>query len=73
MFKWWDVVPDDERQQWTLDPFASVGPLSFGMSPSEVSEGLSGVTGEAQRHTLHRRTAEATLTVVEGEYKKFGG
>ena len=72
MFKWWDVVPDDERQQWTLDPFVSVGPLGFGMSPSEVSERLSGVTGETQKHWLHRREAESALTVVEGGYRKFG-
>lgn len=41
MFKWWDVLPDNERQRWTLDPFVSVGPLSFGMSPDEVMRSAS--------------------------------
>lgn len=72
MFKWWDVLPEDERQQWTLDPFVSVGPLRFGMSPGEVSQALSGVTAESQRHNLHRPAAEAVLTVVEGDYREFG-
>lgn len=66
----WDVLADDERQQWALDPFASVGPLSFGMSPGEVSEALSGVTDEAQRHTFrwHRNIS----TVIRGRYQAFG-
>ena len=40
----WDVVPDDKRQRWTLDPFVSVGPLRFGMSPDEATAELNGVT-----------------------------
>ncbi|MEU4779109.1 hypothetical protein [Micromonospora sp. NPDC023633] len=72
MFKWWDVLPDEERQQWTLDPFVSVGPLRFGMSPGEVSQALRGVTVESQRHTLHRSGTEAVCTVVEGDYQEFG-
>ncbi|MEV6511854.1 hypothetical protein [Streptomyces sp. NPDC051642] len=72
MFKWWDVLPEDERQQWTLDPFVSVGPLRFGMSPGELSEVLSGITTESQRHTLRRSAADAVPTVVEGSYQKFG-
>jgi hypothetical protein len=72
MFKWWDVLPDDERQQWTLDPFVSVGPLRFGMSPREVSEALSDVTAESQQHTLRRLATAAVATVEEGDYRKLG-
>ncbi|MFD5588966.1 hypothetical protein ACFWII_34885 [Streptomyces sp. NPDC127063] len=72
MFRWWDVLADDERRQWTLDPFVSVGPLGFGMSPSEVSEALSSVTGESQRHRLRRPGTETVGIVVEGEYREFG-
>jgi hypothetical protein len=39
----WDVLPDGERLQWTLDPFVSVGPLRFGMTSSEVSAALEGL------------------------------
>ena len=38
----WDVTPDAERQRWVLEPFASVGPLSFGMSPEEATTALGG-------------------------------
>ncbi|MER7177956.1 hypothetical protein ABT404_00400 [Streptomyces hyaluromycini] len=72
MFTWWHVPADDERQQWTLDPFVSVGPLGFGMGPGEASEALSAVTGEAQRHRLRRRPNEAVAVVEEGEYREFG-
>ncbi|WP_089100258.1 hypothetical protein [Streptomyces hyaluromycini] len=72
MFEWWHVLADDERQQWTLDPFVSVGPLGFGMRPGEASEALSAVTGEAQRHRLRRRPDEAVAGVEEGEYREFG-
>ncbi|MFF4314698.1 hypothetical protein [Streptomyces sp. NPDC001507] len=72
MFEWWHVLAEDERQGWTLDPFMSVGPLGFGMAPDEASEALSGVTGEAQRHTRSRRTNETAHVVAEGEYREFG-
>ncbi|GGM93104.1 hypothetical protein [Streptomyces fuscichromogenes] len=72
MFKWWDVLPDNARQQWTLDPFVSVGPLSFAMSPDEVSEALSDVTAEPQRHTRSRSTSETVSGVKEGAYPEFG-
>ncbi|MBK3570188.1 hypothetical protein JHN47_41580 [Streptomyces sp. MBT62] len=72
MFKWWHVLADDERQPWALVPFVSVGPLAFGMGPSEASEALSGVTGEAQRHRLSRRANETVDVVEDGEYRKFG-
>jgi hypothetical protein len=72
MFKWWDVLPDDERQQWALDPLTSVGPLSFGMSPEEVSEALGHVTAEAQRHTRSRSAKETVSRVEVGTYQEFG-
>ncbi|MEV5572727.1 hypothetical protein AB0L06_22000 [Spirillospora sp. NPDC052269] len=72
MFEWWKVSPEGERLRWTLDPFVTVGPLAFGMRPDGVSDVLSDVTDEPQRH-LRRRGPEATVdTVLEGEYPKFG-
>lgn len=67
MFKWWHVLADGERQQWTLEPFVSVGPLVFGMGPGEASAALSDVTREAQRHRLRRRVNETVDVVEEGE------
>jgi hypothetical protein len=72
MFRWSDVVPDDERQQWALDPFVSVGPLGFGMSPDEVSAALSRVTEESQSHRFHMARLETTPTVTQSEFRKFG-
>ncbi|MBO0803348.1 MAG: hypothetical protein J2P25_09800 [Nocardiopsaceae bacterium] len=72
MFTWWDVVPDGERQQWTLDPFTSVGPLDFDMSPHAVSKALSNFTGEPQRHQFLQRQGETRSIVTEGSYRKFG-
>ncbi|MFB7448135.1 hypothetical protein [Streptomyces sp. NPDC056194] len=72
MFKgWWSGPADDERQQWTLEPFASVGPLSFGMGPAEVADAMSGVTAEADQHTRESH-AGAGWEIVEGRYRKFG-
>ncbi|MFF4729619.1 hypothetical protein ACFY3M_30585 [Streptomyces mirabilis] len=65
-------MPDNERQRWTLDPFLSVGPLSFGMSPDEVSQALSDVTAEPQRHTRSRSAAETVSRVGDGAYQEFG-
>lgn len=72
MANWWDVLPDNERQQWSLDPFVTVGPLRFGVSPDDVSTALSGITTESQRHTLHQPALDAVSMVVEGSYPKFG-
>lgn len=49
----WYVVPDSERKQWTLEPFASVGPLRFGMSPGEASAALGGVKPALHWHDPH--------------------
>jgi hypothetical protein len=72
MFEWWNVLPDNERQQWTLEPFASVGPLAFGMSPGEVSEALSDVTEEAQRHVHHLPPGVSRSIITTGTYQEFG-
>jgi hypothetical protein len=72
MFEWWDVVPDNERQQWTLEPFTRVGPLAFGMSPGEVSEALSGVTEEAQWQWHYLAPGASRSIVTRGGYRKFG-
>jgi hypothetical protein len=72
MFKRWNVLRDEERPQWTLDPFVSVGPLAFGMSPDEVSQALSSVTPESQQRRLRQPASEAAYIVDEGDYRKFG-
>lgn len=48
----WDVVQDDERQQWSPDPFVPVGPLRFGMI------GLC----------LHYREERLTAVVVDAQH-----
>ncbi|MFB7126853.1 hypothetical protein [Kitasatospora sp. NPDC056273] len=71
MFKgWWHVVPDDERPQWTLDPYVSVGPLRFGMRAAEVEDTVSGMTAD----TGHRRfTGRGNAwELVEATYREFG-
>ncbi|MGC5531239.1 hypothetical protein [Streptomyces sp. SR-10] len=72
MVNWWDVVPDHERQQWSMDPFVAVGPLCFGMTPDEVSMALSGTSMERQQHTLHQPDLDAASMVVKGRYSDFG-
>ncbi|MFF3759135.1 hypothetical protein [Streptomyces sp. NPDC002185] len=72
MFEWWKVVPDDERQQWTLDPFVSVGPLRFGMSPDEVSAALSEVTEERQHFQFMMPVDSKVYRVEKGDYRDFG-
>ncbi|MFF9431460.1 hypothetical protein [Streptomyces sp. NPDC014746] len=67
MFKWWNRLADDERRQWTLDPFVSVGPLRFGMSPGEVSAVLSGVTAE-----FCCPATESLSTIVQGDSPEPG-
>jgi len=69
---WWPVLPDDERQRWVLEPFVSVGPLRFGMSPAEVAGAMTAVTTELERHTLHRAIKSNIERVVEGTYPMFG-
>ncbi|CAL9310024.1 hypothetical protein SUDANB25_04616 [Streptomyces sp. SudanB25_2051] len=72
MVNWWDMLPDNERQHWPLDPFVAVGPLRFGVSHNEVSRALSGVTMESQRPTPHQPSLDVVSMVVEGNYPEFG-
>ena len=72
MLDWWDVLPDNERQQWTLEPFTSVGPLAFGMSPGEVSEALSGATEETQHHVHSLAPGASRSIITTGRYQEFG-
>ncbi|MFE4696874.1 hypothetical protein ACFRIC_07240 [Streptomyces sp. NPDC056738] len=46
----WHVLADGERQQWIFDPFASVGPLRFGMTSDEASAVLGGVLPGTRQH-----------------------
>lgn len=46
----WNVLSESERQQWTFDPFVSVGPLRFGMTSDEASAALGGVPAAARQH-----------------------
>lgn len=67
MFKWWNVLADNERRQWTLDPFVRVGPLLFGMSPGEASAVLDGVTAES-----YSPASESHSTTVRGDSWESG-
>jgi hypothetical protein len=62
---WWDVLPDDERLVWDLDPFESVGPLSYGMAPGEVAAAMIRLTDEQQHCFPHPG-------FKEGRYRQFG-
>ncbi|NUU23836.1 MAG: hypothetical protein HOV68_20390 [Streptomycetaceae bacterium] len=67
MFEWWEVLPDSERRQWALDPFVSVGPLRFGMSPDDVSKSLNGFTPVPQKFTVQDRDCR-----WRGEHRELG-
>jgi hypothetical protein len=70
--EWWKVLPDYERQQWTLDPFVSVGPLRFDMSPREVSQALGSVTGDPQLRPHRPYTGEAVSGITVEVYRESG-
>lgn len=70
MFEWWHVVPDSERQQWKLDPFVSVGPLHFGMSPHEVTAALGGITASPRQ--CMQKAAGDSYSMVMGKYRELG-
>ncbi|MFF0413429.1 hypothetical protein ACFYUY_23705 [Kitasatospora sp. NPDC004745] len=71
MFKgWWHVRAEDERQQWTQDPFVSVGPLRFGMSAAEVADTMSGVTQDGGDRRV--TGPEDTWVVSQCRYREFG-
>ncbi|MEV8562040.1 hypothetical protein AB0478_37485 [Streptomyces sp. NPDC051917] len=60
----WDVLPDNERQQWTLDSFVSVGPLRFGMSRGEVSAELGGIQAKWGVRNAHDGAGHNTYSEV---------
>jgi hypothetical protein len=60
----WDVVPDSQRKQWALEPFATVGPLQFGMNPGEASAALGGIGPSPRWHDSHFNTVGATYGQV---------
>ncbi|MFE7531469.1 hypothetical protein ACFU7Y_38045 [Kitasatospora sp. NPDC057542] len=73
MFKgWWHVRPDEERQQWTLEPFTAAGPLRFSMSADEVTDALRGVTTDAEHRTWAGGRHDNTWSVTEGRCREFG-
>jgi hypothetical protein len=67
MFKgWWHLTPDEERRQWTLEPFAAVGPLRFGMSLGEVADAMRAVAAEPERYRRRSPAHSNVSTIVEG-------
>jgi len=66
MGRWWEIIPDSERQQWTLDPLVSVGPLRFGMTPDEVTDALDGVKPNPYWGGVHG------LPMTQGRYASVG-
>lgn len=73
MFKgWWNVRPDEEREQWVLEPFTAVGPLRFGMSADEVTDSMSGVTADVEHRTWTGGRGDSTWRVSEGLFREFG-
>ncbi|MFF4800211.1 hypothetical protein ACFY1U_17665 [Streptomyces sp. NPDC001351] len=42
----WDVKPDGERLRWALEPFVGIGPLRFGMDPTQVAAALGQETAD---------------------------
>ncbi|MBG0568643.1 hypothetical protein [Actinoplanes aureus] len=71
MFKgWWHVLPDEERQQWALEPFVAMGPLRFGMSPEEVAGAMAAVATEVERRQHQWAASTNVSTVVKCIYKR---
>jgi hypothetical protein len=60
----WDVKKDEERAQWTFNPFVSVGPLRFGMSPDEVAAALN--------HAVAGISRGNRPGVVENQFTEIG-
>ncbi|MEV7183878.1 hypothetical protein [Kitasatospora sp. NPDC093102] len=45
----WQVTPDEDRPRWDCTPLEGVGPLRFGMSPSQVAAALYGEVPAVRR------------------------
>ncbi|MFE7527709.1 hypothetical protein ACFU7Y_18625 [Kitasatospora sp. NPDC057542] len=72
MFKgWWHVLSDDERQQWMSEPYMKVGPLCFGMSPSEAEDALSDVATGVVQHTESGGHGDS-WQIARSQYREFG-
>ncbi|MFJ2766800.1 hypothetical protein [Streptomyces sp. NPDC087300] len=71
MLVWWETLPDSARRQWTLDPFVSVGPLRFGMSPEEVTGALRECATGVRQYT-RPVLAEGRYGSVRGDCREFG-
>jgi hypothetical protein len=73
MFKgWWHLLPEEDRQQWLLEPFVAVGPLRFGMSPDEVAGVMATVTTETEQRRYCKPLDAIVYEVTEGQYSTFG-
>lgn len=72
MVDWWDVLPDSERRHWTLTPFASVGPIGFGMTCDEVSAALGAVAADSRAGTK-AEYRELGLTLYYGRDGRMRG
>ncbi len=69
---WWHTLPDEEREQWELVPFETVGPLRFGMTPGEVTGAMDMVTADIERRTYRMPRSSPVAAVAEGTYRTFG-
>jgi hypothetical protein len=65
----WDVKSEKDREQWTFDPFVSVGPLRFGMSPDEVAAALSPAFRSS---SLSEQPRNGTAVHVEDQFADTG-
>jgi hypothetical protein len=73
MFKgWWQVLPDEQRQQWALQPFVAVGPLRFGMSPEDVANAMAAFTKDVGQRRYRTSANTNVSLVVEERYRTFG-
>ncbi|MFF4899410.1 hypothetical protein [Streptomyces sp. NPDC001068] len=76
----WDVKPDEERLRWALEPFVSVGPLRFGMDPTEVAAVLDQEAADFSRSipwgdTVTRKESftDVGLTVYYADENRLAG
>ncbi|MFI8531576.1 hypothetical protein ACIGMX_15145 [Streptomyces aquilus] len=76
----WDVKPDHERSRWALEPFVGIGPLRFGMNPTEVAAALGQGTADYSTSipwggtvTRQERFREVGLTVYYADEIRLAG
>jgi hypothetical protein len=68
----WNILPDSEREQWTLEPLAGVGPMCFGMSPDEVFAALGGIKPETHWNNPPSKTSASSYRCGVTLYYKSG-